>query len=288
MFGHDIISEGMGETHGTRKRILVTGGTSGLGFEIVNAFLTDGHEVFATGRTNTRINNLNDGFHFIKVDFSDLKDVAGVISWVAGKSGSFDMIINNAGVLSPPFRAYSSDNLEYTFQVNFLSHLLVNIILVRSCRNDHPLHIITVTSPIYRYVKPKFSIDNGSEYKALRTYSESKYYMLLIGEYLKSEFSGKDLRIVNFNPGIFSSGIYRMQDPWFRRMYQVGAAFMRGPASVASRLYEIMQYEGLRSDVVYKRIGKYKHLSLENSGKSSEFMKKCIDLLNPYIQPGSL
>ena len=55
------------------KTALVTGGTSGLGLEIVRVFLKKGYSVVATGRQTVDFPGYDGRFFLYRADFSDLK-----------------------------------------------------------------------------------------------------------------------------------------------------------------------------------------------------------------------
>jgi NAD(P)-dependent dehydrogenase (short-subunit alcohol dehydrogenase family) len=262
---------------GMIKKVLITGGTSGLGLELVKLFLAGGAEVFATGRKMPQILSDNSGFHFIQVDFSDLKQVEAVISQVASSQPEFDLVINNAGVLSPHDFALSKDGFEYTFQVNVLAHLLLDDIIVRSMQEGNDLRIAFVTSPVYKYVKPLFIFPQKNNYNPFKTYCETKYNLLLVGSFLKLKYPDKDLKIIGLDPGIFSSGIYRMQKRWFHKMYSVGALFMRSSAKVAGELHRILNDGKFAETRVYFRSGKRSQPFPQMSEAAEKFMAACHD-----------
>lgn len=237
----------------SKKRILVTGGTSGLGLELVKLFLDDGSEVYATGRNYpVSLSDDKPGFHFIQVDFSDLGQVRSVIKKVLSSGTGFDLVVNCAGVLTPPVYTATIDGFEYSFQVNFLAHLMIGDLIVDSLEAQKTLGMVSVTSPVYKYIEPGFKWPEKKGYRPFRVYCESKYYMLFTGNYLKKIHEGKDLFVFSLDPGIFSSGIYRMQKGWFRRMYKIAAPFMRSSHNVARNLHGILIGDGLIEDRIYK------------------------------------
>jgi NAD(P)-dependent dehydrogenase (short-subunit alcohol dehydrogenase family) len=262
--------------HGRSKlRVLITGGTSGLGFELVKFFLEDGAQVYATGRNCPDLLNHYSGFHFIRVDFSDLVQVKSVIGNVLSSKSRFDLIVNCAGVLTPPDFTTTKDGFEYSFQVNFLAHLMICDLIVESQESDRPLKLVFVTSPVYKYVKPSFKWPEKNGYRSFRVYCESKYYMLLIGSFLKSIYKEKNIRVFALDPGIFSSGIYRMQKGWFHKMYRIGAHFMRSSRKVARYLHNVLADEGLAENMIYKESARSQRTIPPLTADSEEFLLSC-------------
>jgi NAD(P)-dependent dehydrogenase (short-subunit alcohol dehydrogenase family) len=260
------------------KKVLITGGTSGLGLELARLFLKDGAEVYATGRKWPQSVSANSRFHFIQVDFADLKQVKAIISEVVAETEP-DLVINNAGILSPNEFIASKDGFEYTFQVNFLAHLLIGEIIARSLNPGKSLTLAFITSPVYKYVKPRFILPGENNYQAFRTYCETKFYLLLAGSYLRLQYPDKDLKIIGLDPGIFSSGIYRMQKKWFHKMYAVGALFMRSSGIVAGELYRILNDQETAGERIYHRSDGSSKPFPTMSETAEIFLKDCNEAL---------
>lgn len=258
-----------------KGKVLITGGTSGLGHELVKRFLQEGYDVYTTGRNQNNLLNLGDRIRFIKIDFADLSSVKASIQELLNTGISFDIVINNAGVLSPPAYTLTPNGLEYTFQVNFLAHLLIDDLILGKKDNGDPLTIATVTSPVFNFVKSDFKWPDGNAYSAIKSYSESKFYLLLIGEYLNKKYPEKPLSFIGFNPGTFSSGIYRMQNNWFHGMYHIASPFMRNPSKVAGLLKEILLEQEIHNGAVYRNRNNFKVLEHADSKVIDDFMIMC-------------
>lgn len=77
---------------------LVTGGSSGIGFAIVEAFLAAGYRVAATGRSKDRLlAAFGDRVLCIEADATDPSLFPSVVATVASTYGSLDVLVNNAG-----------------------------------------------------------------------------------------------------------------------------------------------------------------------------------------------
>ena len=273
----------MEDSSNSGKRILLTGGTSGLGLEIARVLLSKDYEIYATGRNNINIDHQIRGFHFVKVDFCDLENLASVMKNLSEMPGGFDIIINNAGVLSPPEFTASSNSIEYTFQVNFLAHLLINEIMLEKRLPDTKCRIIPVTSPVYRIVKPGFRIPERNGYHPFKTYSESKHYMLYLADIHRKNHPGNNITCSCFDPGIFRSGIYRTQKKWFHLLYKAGAPFLRHPGKVAYGLAGMLMEEDLQHGAIYRTGGKYTFHKAADAQRAGEFMQECLELIKPYL-----
>jgi NAD(P)-dependent dehydrogenase (short-subunit alcohol dehydrogenase family) len=266
-----------------RGRILVTGGTSGLGLETTRILLSQGYEVFATGRVNKEKSLSNSKYYFVQVDFSDLRGVVEVTKKLMTQTEGFDIIINNAGVLAPHGFTATKDGFEYSFQVNFLSHLLLDSVILRMNENRKQLVLVSVTSPVYKYANDEFYLPQEKGYRSFRSYILSKCCMLLVGNFLMSEYPGYNVKAFGFNPGVFSSGIYRTQRQWFHGLYHLGAPVLRPASKVAIKLISTVNQDNPVAGVLYNRHNSYKTLERVYTTKAREFLKKCYDTISPFM-----
>lgn len=219
------------------KRVLITGGTSGLGLSLVRKFLSEGFKVYALGRKNISNFINNHDFTFVECDFTDLINVIKVGNQLAKKKGGFHFIINNAGILSPPNFQHTKNGFELSYQVNFLSHVLQTNILL-SGNSEKPKCIVNISSPLYVQGRiEREQLVNDENYSVGQAYAQSKLFMALFSE--KLHLDGNPAFC--FNPGTFSSGIYRLQKKWFHTMYKIAAPFMVSSERVANGLFNILE-----------------------------------------------
>lgn len=80
------------------KRVLVTGGASGIGAGIVEAFARQGSQVTFIDILNGEAEELaaRTGAHFERVDLKDTRASLGCINNLVASGGPFDVLVNNA------------------------------------------------------------------------------------------------------------------------------------------------------------------------------------------------
>jgi retinol dehydrogenase-12 len=263
--------------------VLVTGGTSGLGLEIARLFLQRGYYVVATGRQSIDFPEYEGRFRLYRVDFSDFQQTTEIAEKICDNH-NIDIIINNAGILSPPFFMPTKDGFEYTLQVNFLSHLLLNEIIIRRFGNTRTLSFVTITSMVHKLGKLNSVLSReASNYNPLRAYSDSKLLLALMCRQMAEKYRNIGLKCFSVDPGIFSSGIFRMQNLFFRFLYTIAAPFMRKPSSVAAVLYELLNETEYSNGVVYDIRKKIKPIRKINTISFEDFMEKCYRIVISYI-----
>ena len=78
-----------------RKHALVTGGSRGIGSEIVKVLLSEGYEVWSLSRTTGED---AENLHYISCDMADRSSVEVALETVIKQAGSVDVLVNNAGI----------------------------------------------------------------------------------------------------------------------------------------------------------------------------------------------
>lgn len=117
------------------KRVLITGGGSGIGFAIAKKCLSEGATVLITGRNKAKLEEVkqrinNPKFKVLEWDISNISEIQDKLQLTYGMLGGIDCLINNAGVHSTKgFLNVSEEEWDRVYQTNskglfFLSQAL--------------------------------------------------------------------------------------------------------------------------------------------------------------------
>ena len=84
------------------KTVLITGGTSGIGFELARQLQQRGNTVIVTGRDQTRLDSARrtlPDIHVFQSDVSEPDAIAALSDRVLARFPALDTLVNNAGIM---------------------------------------------------------------------------------------------------------------------------------------------------------------------------------------------
>ena len=118
------------------RTALITGGTSGIGYEIAKVFLSSGARVVITGRTQGRVDEAARtlGKECVGVVLDNLKvDLfAERLEIVRKKVGEIDVLVNNAGLLGDSsFGFVSKDSFEAIMDTNLRGPFMLSQVVAK-------------------------------------------------------------------------------------------------------------------------------------------------------------
>ncbi|ADP83061.1 SDR family NAD(P)-dependent oxidoreductase [Pseudofrankia inefficax] len=135
----------------TGRRVVVTGGASGIGVETARALAGAGAEVTLAVRdvgAGDRVAadlTAATGSKQILVAPLDLADQASVAAFVAGWDGPLDILVNNAGVMASPL-ARTPEGWEMQFATNHLGHFALAVGLHDALASAGRARVVSVSS----------------------------------------------------------------------------------------------------------------------------------------------
>ncbi len=182
------------------KVILISGGTSGIGKEIVITLLNKGHKVATFSRTQKRIEELKSAlenkfdpanFLIMQGDVTSTSDLRKVTDSTIEKFGTLDVVINNAGVCF----LFECDSFDLE-EVNKM--IQVNLVGV--------MNFVKITVPHFKKKKSGLyiNISSVSALEAIATgefYSATKFALKGYSEGLREELSDFGIKVGNIYPG---------------------------------------------------------------------------------------
>ncbi len=104
----------------SNKVVLITGASSGMGFEAARQLAETGHKVYAGARRVERMDALRPlGVVPVALDVTEADSNAAVVARILDAEGRIDVLINNAGFgLYGPVEEVPLDQARYQFEVN--------------------------------------------------------------------------------------------------------------------------------------------------------------------------
>lgn len=194
---------------------LITGGSSGIGWETVRALAKRQATVVGVSRVSgsgaERMRTLQDEtgngeLHHLAADFTSLTDVRRVAEEFGAKFTHLDVLINNAGGFFPRRRTTPS-GLELTLTVNHLSHFLLTHLLMDKLLRGNAPRIVVVASNAERFGKIHFDDLMLDKYGMWKAYSQSKLANLLFSYRLARLLAPTPITVNALHPGTVATNI---------------------------------------------------------------------------------
>ncbi|UZH54287.1 SDR family oxidoreductase [Salinimicrobium tongyeongense] len=162
------------------KKIVVTGTSRGIGFELVKIFAEAGHKVLALSRNQDSIKKLGlENVHFFEFDITAEEDLQKVSAFVKEEWGGLDILINNAGaIINKPFEEITSEEFEKVYRVNVFGVAALTKALLHLMNKEG--HVVTVSS--------MGGVQGSMKFPGLSAYSSSKGAVITLTELLAEEY----------------------------------------------------------------------------------------------------
>ena len=189
--------------------ILLTGGTSGLGYRTAQVLGKEiKNKIILIGSNQQKgqfsVENLikvtsNENISFMQYDLSSISEIKLLAEKL--KNTKIDILINNAGALFFS-RKESVDKIEKTFALNHLSYFILTNLLLKYKIIKSGGRVVNVASGAHRGVKLDFNnLEMKTNYNGWISYKKSKLCNILFTKSL-SELTKKNKITVNcLHPG---------------------------------------------------------------------------------------
>ena len=177
------------------QRVLVTAGASGIGREIVRAFVAQGAEVYVVDLNAAGLAELakeSARIHTAVCDMSSRSQIEAMVPAAAAALGGLDVLVNNAGISGPtaPVESFDPDAWDSVMQVNVNGTFNVTRLAIPYLKQSDAGSIIVMSS-----VAGRFGYPNRSAYSA------SKWALIGFTKSLSRELGADGIRVNAILPG---------------------------------------------------------------------------------------
>lgn len=221
---------------------IVTGSNSGIGKETARMLAMHGARVILGCRDLARAEEAaadirsqiqsfpgHGAVEVMKLDLASLDSVKAFVQEFLAKSVPLHLLINNAGLMSPPTLMRTADGFEAQIGTNHLGHFYLTKLLERKLISSGPdVRVICVASE--GHVMGHIEWDNlnyevPGTYSPWRSYGTSKLANILFAAELNRRLQSAGVTAVSLHPGAIATDLMRYV-PWHVKL----AALLSAPA----------------------------------------------------------
>lgn len=218
----DIVRDQNLEGKLTGKTILITGGTSGLGFETARALCATGAQIFITARSaNKGLQSAKDlsspsglPVEVIEMELDSFASIRAGAADFLSKSDGLNILICNAGIMMCA-EGKTKDGFEQQFGVNHLSHFLLFQLLkdtlIQSSSPDFASRVISLSSCAHRSGPVRLDDYNFEHepYNPGLAYGQAKTANLYFANELDRRLGTDGVHALSVHPGLIHTGLER-------------------------------------------------------------------------------
>lgn len=256
-YGKNLLNEKtMNETM-MNKNVIVTGGSSGIGFETAHALAGMDASVWIVGRDEARSKAAvakikeftgNEKVEYLLADLSSIHSVDNLGQEIHSKLDRLDVLVNNAGAFFMR-RKVTADGLEMTFALNHVNYFLLTSLLMDLIKKSGNGRIVNVSSAAHYSGHVDFSdLQLSRGFNPMRAYGTSKLMNVLFTYELNRRLNGDGITVNALHPGFVASNFGRsnggLLDPIFK-IVQLGAISTEQGAKTSVYLASSPDVEGV-------------------------------------------
>ncbi len=167
---------------------IVTGSNTGLGYETALALAEKEAKVILACRNTAKAEHAKmeilqmvprAEIDILQIDLSSLRSVRAFAENFQSKYDRLDLLINNAGVMMPPYTK-TEDGFELQFGANHLGHFLLTGLLLDILTGTPGSRVVSLSSLAHKNGKINFDdLQSEKNYSKSRAYGQSKLACLM-------------------------------------------------------------------------------------------------------------
>ena len=254
------------------KRVIITGGNSGIGYQVAKQLAEKGWSVTLFCRREEaaeqaceeiRQQTGNPHVDYILVDLSDMKSVRKAVEQYIQKEDVLDVLINNAADfdLSVKKPILTKDGLEKQFATNVVAPFLLSILLKGLLEKSESGRIINISSQgliLYPFMKLDFENLSGQKhYSPAKTYYQNKLALLMLSLYMRKHWKGVKVQAIRVSNVKVDMSRYNHFSAFMKNLYKIKSKFSISPEEMA-KVYTALstedRYEGFLYDEKCKEV----------------------------------
>jgi NAD(P)-dependent dehydrogenase (short-subunit alcohol dehydrogenase family) len=183
------------------KIALITGGGSGIGFDIAKCMIAAGAQVVITGRRESAlqesVEKLGINAHFIVNDVSELSQLEKLVSEIENKFGQIDILVNNAGInMKKPSLEVSDEEFQRIISTNLNAVFSLTRVVAKGMVERKAGNIIMISSMAAYY-----GLDR------VAAYSASKHGVEGLVKVFSAEWAKHGVRVNAIAPGFIETNM---------------------------------------------------------------------------------
>jgi len=199
----------------SKKVVLITGASSGIGYKLVLEFGSSKYKVWATSRNVTKFGRLRKitkgkkiDVEFLKLDLTNKSSIERAIKKIIKKDKKIDVLVNNAGYgLVGVVEETPISELRRVFETNFFGSYYLTQLVLLGMRKKKKGAIINIGS-----IAGKFG------FAGMSGYSATKWAMEAFSESLYLEMKNFGIKVVLFELGIVRTNFRKNQVEVWREL----------------------------------------------------------------------
>jgi NAD(P)-dependent dehydrogenase (short-subunit alcohol dehydrogenase family) len=187
------------------KVAVVTGSSTGIGFETALLLARSGFHTYGTMRNLKKSKNITEIANIenlpltvVQLDVNDGRSVKDAISQIVTENKRIDVLVNNAGYgLFSPIEDVTLGQVKEQFETNFFGAVRVMHEVIPTMRRQRNGTIVNVSSVAGRIGIPLYS-----------AYASSKFALEGLSESVKYELNEFGINIILIEPGVIRTKIF--------------------------------------------------------------------------------
>jgi NAD(P)-dependent dehydrogenase (short-subunit alcohol dehydrogenase family) len=200
--------------HMKGKVVVITGGTSGIGWVAAERLAGMGARVVLVARDRARgetaVTRLREraadiGHSVHHADLSRVAEMKRVAAEISQAEPRIDVLINNAGALFSS-RRVTQDGLERTFALNHVAYFVLTHGLRERLEAAAPARVVNVASDAHHGKRLDFrDLQSATAYRGFAAYGRSKLCNILFTRELARRWTGRGITVNSLHPGFVST-----------------------------------------------------------------------------------